>query len=1571
MTTTIEREVVQMSFDESKFEKGVRGALRALSDLKKGFDLRNAQKTFSELENASKLDFSSLAQGIGSINSKLSILGTVAATAISNLTTSLINGAKKLFDALVLAPIVTGLEEYETQLNAVQTILANTAKHGTTLQNVTDALDELNTYADQTIYNFTQMTDSIGKFTTAGVDLETSVSAIKGIANVAALSGSNAQQASTAMYQLSQAISSGTVRLQDWMSVENAGMGGQIFRDSLVETGKLHGATVDKIISGEESFRESLKRGWLTSEILLETLSKFTGDLTDAQLESLGYTGEQIAAIQKMAVMANDAATKIKTLTQLKDTLAEALQSGWGTTWRIIFGDFEQAKELWGRMGALFGDLIGASSDSRNSMLEFWAAAGGRSDVIAGIFNIITAVSNVLRAFGQGIRDIFKPINARDLRDLSRGFLDFSRRLVLASQHSEGLRVIVRGLAAIFSLALVVLKAILKPIKALILSLLPMGASFSDTVASISDAVVAFREFAIETGYFDTVVQNVITFVGNLVEKIKELVQRFLSLNTIKNVVTWFKELERSDLVRVWEGIRKILIAIATPFVAVALAAKELYLQVSKLAIIRKISEFFESINWVDIRDSMLGLGDGVKNLIDNIKNSELLGKFIGFIKTFDGRRFSAFLDGIKGSFKGVGEVLDGLRGKVGGFSINTEKLTKNLKNIGKSIAEGLGKVFDYLTEQAQNVDYGNLFKIINIGILGGLVLAIRNLAGGFNLKDILSELFGSSIGSIGDSISGAFSTMEGVLVSFQTNIKADALRKIAISIAILVGSIAVLTFLDQSKLLGAVAVITTLIVELFGAAGALRLVNTADALRASVALVGISIALGILSIAIRSIAGLSPDEVAAAMVAVVATITPLLVALKSFGGGSSFGLIKSIGLLLGLALAVDVLAIAVSKLGKMEPDELSRGLLGITAAITGLVASVTILTRVGDKAIVGAAISMIAMSAALLILGFSIESFGKMEPAVLSQGLNAVTLALTAMVGAVAVLTRVGDKAIVGAAIGMVVISGALLVLGLAVKSFGKMDPDELIQGVEAVGAILVIFAGFSRLLQPKGMIVAAVGLAVMSGALLIMVDVFKQFAVLSWDELLRGFVGLAGALLLIVISARLMTGAMGGALAMLVMSASILILASALKVLSQLSWEELLIALAAMAGALVLLGLAGLVLTPVVPTLLLLGLAMLAMGAGAALLGVGIAVVGVGLHALGAGIGVAGKAIIEIIPELGAAIALGIVNFLSIMADKAPEIREAMKVIIVGMIESARENLPVIVGLVLDTLLDILNQIAAKLPDIVAAGYEILISFLHGIEDNIAEVVSTSLFILAEFLRGLNEGLPDVVEMAFTVLVTFLNGIADGIDDHFDEILAAGRRIGKGIIDGIVKAIGEGLTSVWNAVSNLASSALNWLKEGFDQHSPSRKTYDIAEQVVLGFVNGIRDNLIDVRDVFEEIAEKAQNGIDPLISTISDGINANMNLNPIITPVLDLGQFSSGIGVMNRSFANSSMIARLSDDTQRNRSSRYNTTPDSGSYGNVVYNQYNYSPKALDRDTIYRQTRTQVARLERSLLG
>ena len=337
MSEVIDNRVLEMRFDNRQFESGVATTLSTLDKLKQKLNLSGASKGLEDVGMAAKgIDLSGLGAGIQTVQAKFSALGVMGATVLVNLTNQAYSAGKKISEALTLQQLKDGFAEYETQMDAVQTILANTQKDGTNIAQVNAALDELNTYADKTIYNFTQMTRNIGTFTAAGVKLDTSVKSIQGIANLAAVSGSTSQQASTAMYQLSQAIAAGSVKLQDWNSVVNAGMGGQVFQDALIRTSEHLQTGAKAAIAAKGSFRESLQEGWITTEVLTQTLEQLStaADTTEEYEAAVkkfvdqGYTQEEAKQMADLARTAGNAATKVKTFSQLIDTLQEALGSG-------------------------------------------------------------------------------------------------------------------------------------------------------------------------------------------------------------------------------------------------------------------------------------------------------------------------------------------------------------------------------------------------------------------------------------------------------------------------------------------------------------------------------------------------------------------------------------------------------------------------------------------------------------------------------------------------------------------------------------------------------------------------------------------------------------------------------------------------------------------------------------------------------------------------------------------------------------------------------------------------------------------------------------------------------------------------------------------------------------------------------------------------------------------------------------------------------------------------------------------------------------------------------------------
>lgn len=336
MSSVVDERTLKMNFDNSNFERNVSSTMSTLDKLKSKLTMKGAASGLDDVaKTTKKIDFKGVSSGIETASSKLMSFGDLAKTIIRiDIIRDLKHMASEFANAITIDPIKDGLAEYENQINAVQTIMANT---GSDVKSVNAILDDLNMYADKTIYNFGQMTKNMGTFTAAmGTgSLERSAEAIKGIGNWAAYAGTNAEDMARATYQLSQALSTGSIKLMDWKSIENTGgMAGQNFQEAFKETAREFGIDVDSMIEANGNFRESLKEGWLTTDVFLATMKKF------AENEDMV-----------------DAATKVKTFSQLIDTAKEALGSGWAQVFRTIIGDFEEAKAFWTKVAdVLSGD---------------------------------------------------------------------------------------------------------------------------------------------------------------------------------------------------------------------------------------------------------------------------------------------------------------------------------------------------------------------------------------------------------------------------------------------------------------------------------------------------------------------------------------------------------------------------------------------------------------------------------------------------------------------------------------------------------------------------------------------------------------------------------------------------------------------------------------------------------------------------------------------------------------------------------------------------------------------------------------------------------------------------------------------------------------------------------------------------------------------------------------------------------------------------------------------------------------------------------------------------------------
>ena len=1272
MSTTVDERVVEMRFDNKQFEQNIQTSLSSLDKLKKSLNLEGAAKgleTVNDAANKCSGNMSPLSNAVETVRVRFSALEVMAITALQNITNSALAAGKNLVSAFTIDPIKTGFEEYETQINAVQTILANTSSKGTTLDQVNNALDELNHYADMTIYNFTEMTRNIGTFTAAGVDLDTSVAAIKGIANLAAVSGSNSQQASTAMYQLSQALAAGTVKLQDWNSVVNAGMGGQVFQDALKETAKVHGIAIDEMIKDEGSFRETLSKGWLTSNILTETLAKFTGDLNEDQLRTMGYTDDQIKSIMEMGKTANDAATKVKTFTQLFDTLKEAAQSGWTQSWEIIVGDFEEAKELLTEVSDTFSAVINASADARNKMLQDWKDLGGRTMMIEAVKNVFEGLVSVAKPVREAFNEIFPPMTGKQLAEITERIRDLTAKFKMGEESSKNLKNTFKGVFAVLDIVGQAFKAVAGGVGELIGLFLPAGNGVLSLTGSFGEYLVKLDETVKKTDVFGKAVSTVvdivkiaITFVKTAGEKVKEFGKTAGEKFDFPGFELFHSFLER-------------------------------------------------------VHDRMAQIGDGA-----------------GKMKS-----------GVIVAFEMMGEALEKCK-----FLKVMEALWTAVKVIAGGIADAVGTMMGTLAEKLGNADFSGVLDVLNSIAVGRIALSISKF-----LKSVTEPLEGLS--DILEGVTGILDGVRGCFEAYQTNLKAGTLLKIGVAIALLAGSIVDISLIDSDKLSVSLGAITVLFANLLGAMAIFNKISsdTGKVSKACTAMIAMSVAVSILAGALKKVSDLDWGELARGLVGIAGLTTIVVASSKAMASGQK-QVMKGATSLIIFGAAIKILASACRDLSKLQWDELGRGLTGVGV----LFAEIAVFLRVAkfNGKMLSTATGIVILAAAMKVLASACKDFGQMEWSEIGKGLAGIG----GLLAELAVFTNLAGNAkhVMSTGVALIAIGAAMKIFASAVKDFGQLQWDEIGRGLTAMGGALAEVA-IAVNLMPKNMIGIGTGLVIVGGALEIIANCMSKFGGMQWEEIGRGLTVMGGALAELAISLNFMKGTLGGSAALLVASGALAVLAPVLSILGALSWEAIAKGLISIAGAFTIIGVAGAVLTPLVPTILALSGAFALIGVGVLTIGAGLLAAGTGLSALAIGFtalataGAAGATAIVaaltvivtgiagLIPAVLTKVGEGIIAICKVIAAGAPAIGEAVKAVVLTLIDVFVSCVPQLADGALQLVVGVLAALVTYTPQIVDLAFKFLIGILEGIASNLPSLIKAGVDVLVAFFAGIVDAL------------------------------------------------------------------------------------------------------------------------------------------------------------------------------------------------------------------------------------
>ena len=1263
MNTTVDSKVVEMKFDNKQFESNVQTSMNTLDNLKKSLDLSGASKGLENVGDAArKLDFSGIRDGVGTVMSKCSSLEVMAVTALANITNSAVNAGKRIASAFTIDPVKTGFEEYETQINAVQTILANTESKGSTLKDVNSALDELNHYADMTIYNFTEMTRNIGTFTAAGVDLKTSVSAIKGIANLAAVSGSNSQQASTAMYQLSQALAAGTVKLMDWNSVVNAGMGGEVFQNALKETSRLLGTGADAAIKANGSFRESLQTGWLTSEVLTETLKKFTTSganeyvaeytglsqeaieaaLKDAKArygeadaieyasqalaEKSGKNKDEIKSALEMAKTAEDAATKVKTFSQLIDTVKEAVQSGWTQTWEILIGDFEEAKELFTNISDFVGNIIQKSADARNAVLE--GAMGSKWDTFiekvneAGVSteDFQNKLKETAKEHGIAVDDLIKEhgtlasviskglipaniftetlkkfIGAEEdvskstdgmtdkleyfqkvvdqvwngdfkngeerVKALSDAGYDYAKVQDLVNKTVDGHRLTLEDLSdtqlenvgytkeeisALRQLAKEAEETGTDMNKLIENMSKPTGRellidSFKNALSGLMDSIKAIKEAWTDI-FPEKSIEDKQAHLYSMIESLHSFSERLkMTDKTADNLKRTFKGLFAIlDIVKTfvgggftlaWKVLSKVLGAFDLNILDVTASVGDAIVAFHDLVFennvfIKSLEKLVSGIKtgvkfikqWVDmfmkipeVQSAISNLEQAFSDKLSSINDyfsggMDRITDFIQRVKDMDSISLTD-LDGIFKDFKD--NVLD--------YFLDIDLSFDGIKDAVKSFKDTIVNQFDKSGEKIEwfkdkFLELGDFLKkklpaILSIGAGVFLIAAISKISKALEVLagplEGLENLF-NSLAAVPQSISKWFKAKE-----FET--QTEAVKNLAVSIAILAGSLALLSQINQKNLWSSVGALSVLTLVLTGLALAIgKMQNLGDFGKASLSLLALSGSLILIAACLKIVSGISVENLVKglAAIAVLETLVAGLITVSSLVNENSG---KIGGSILKVSAALLLLVGIMKITSSMSANDIIKGVLVIAALellVSGLIAVSKLAGKHADK--IGG--SIFKISAALIILVGVMKLTANMSAKDLLKGIATIA-ALELLVSGLIAVSKLSGKHATKAGAMILQIGLALLALVAVIKIASGLSPEALVKGCKTIAALEVLMTGLIAASNLAGKNAAKAGtmLLMVSGALLVLTGVIYLLQGLSLSGLAKGIAAIA----------------------------------------------------------------------------------------------------------------------------------------------------------------------------------------------------------------------------------------------------------------------------------------------------------------------------------------------------------------------------------------------------------------------------------------------------------------------------
>lgn len=1523
MSKQVNNQVVQMTFDNKAFEKNAVQTMNTIDKLKLSLQFKGVAEGLREVSKSlSMFPIKALGNAADAVTSKFGVMGTAIDQLVRNAEIRIESFARNAVNQLNVfkGGIASGFSEYETQINAVQTIWANTKDAGTTMEDITRVLDELNTYADMTIYNFTEMTRNIGTFTAAGVDLDKATKAIQGIANLGAISGSSSAQVSNAMYQLSQALAAGRVSLMDWNSVVNAGMGGKTFQKVLIQTAKEMGTISNELATGLENgtevFRNTLtENAWLTSEVLTASLAKFTDTSTE-----LGRT-------------ATDAATKVKTFTQLISTLKESVQSGWTQSWEYIIGDFESARALFTDISNAVTALIQPSMDARNEMLAYWSGANEANveaeevlkeqeehqKIIAdlakranmGEFGNGEDRRKAIEALGYDYREVQNAIN--HIRGLGDAFVIENEKAEEAAESNEkvtktldemsgreavlyGLSQISEHLSRVGSFVSSAFKEVFPSMTgAKLVSISKDFAKFAESIKPSRDQLRALQ--AVTMG-----ILNAFKLVGKVVGGVaRGIINAFNMLPDVEIDYDRIREAsaEFAEFVNNFEkdGYLEKLINKTTQVTTKLLNAVKYLGDILNEYLIDPVKSFFSKFSDKGIKATVEEFWGNIKALFspDKVETDK---------KAFDDKmaeltdplnkamkKLSKFFAGASDQAIDIGKVVLSFAKELLTWDtlFNSIKLVglimlfkrihysnKAIKN-GAEVLDSIGNFFDRLTKSVKTItkDVKKLIKAHSFKAIATGVLLLTAA-----LTIIIADIYIASK-IWGNDPEGAIAGFIGVIVIFGALLLAvKKLSEYSIKPSTIFSMIT--TVISLWGLIGAIATIGSMKPETLEQGAVICTILT-------FALLAVSAILGFINSRVTTFetAGKSLVRLTTALNLLVLPILALSLMTME---GSKLNVDKALKIILGLLVAmVGLVALLSAITTTVELKSVAGTILAISGSIALLTVPLVVITAL--MAIAGDKIDLVWHAAGLITLLFIV--------------LSAVVVLMTWLTGS-------GDIAVSAGVIIAISVALNLLMIPIVVLTLIAAMTD--LKTLWSAGGVLMllmgVFAGvmiaMSKFSSKGDLIVQALSLIVFAGVLTQLAEVLAGLAQLDQTAMWSSVVALT--ILLAVFGAlSILLSKFSGKLDLIVMSISIIAFATALVIMAyafQMIAEipsdtmqdfvgvvlKLTLTFAAFIAVLAILNY-------VFPGSTLLILLLIDVGIAAA-----------------AALGFAIAAIADSITNLLETI----MKFVAFIEGKDVEVMNATSESISnGLTNATKEGGEI--------------DLAA-----VAAGEQTMSSFVKGMNSGESGIIDAATMSgvaagetsISSIVKGMSNTESDLYSQSETTGVNAIDSVSTGMEMQGPKLYDGANQIGSNTIGNLSNGVlSEADKTLYPNLDTVSSNMLTTLNSGLGVSSPSTETWMTGKWFDMGLVEGVKDNLSEPLDAIKDMGGKA---VDTLKESLGgddvteglfntddllnlDGLT-DMNLDDLgmdatITPVMDLSNVTSGVSDMNSMFGSQSL--------------------------------------------------------------